>query len=43
MLEYGMEDGMVEVVLNPKLESAIPQSAMKRFLAVERTFRHRGQ
>jgi basic membrane protein A len=43
MLEYGMEDGMVEVVLNPKLESAIPQSAMKRFLAVERTSRHRGQ
>src|SRR6202045_708768 len=41
MLEYGMEDGMVKVVLNPKLESRIPEAAMKRFLAVERTFSHK--
>src|SRR6202045_289875 len=40
MLEYGMEDGMVKVVLNPKLESRIPEAAMKRFLAVEREFGH---
>jgi basic membrane protein A len=40
MLEFGMEDGMVKVVLNPKLESRIPESAMKRFLAAERQFDH---
>ena len=40
MLEYGMEDGMVKVVLNPKLESRIPEAAMKQFLAVEREFGH---
>jgi basic membrane protein A and related proteins len=40
MLEFGMEDGMVKVVLNPKLESRIPESAMKRFLAAERQFNH---
>jgi len=38
MLEFGMEDGMVKVVLNPKLESRIPRPAMVRFLAVERKF-----
>jgi len=38
MLEFGMEDGMVKVVLNPKLESRIPEPAMKRFLAAEREF-----
>lgn len=38
MLEFGMEDGMVKVVLNPKLESRIPEQAMNRFLAVEREF-----
>jgi basic membrane protein A and related proteins len=38
MIEFGMEDGMVKVVLNPKLESRIPQAAMARFLAVEREF-----
>src|SRR6202521_2348667 len=43
MLEYGMEDGMVKVVLNPKLESRIPEAAMKRFLAVEREFGHQEQ
>ncbi len=40
MIEFGMEDGMVKVVLNPKLESRIPQAAMARFLAVEREFDH---
>ena len=40
MLEFGMEDGMVKVVLNPKLESRIPAQAMGRFLAVERGFGH---
>jgi basic membrane protein A len=40
MLEFGMEDGMVKVVLNPKLESRIPAPAMKRFLAAERGFEH---
>jgi basic membrane protein A len=38
MLEFGMEDGMVKVVLNPKLESRIPPAAMKQFLAAERQF-----
>jgi hypothetical protein len=33
-----MEDGMVKVVLNPKLESRIPEPAMKRFLAAEQEF-----
>lgn len=41
MLEFGMEDDMVKVVLNPKLESRIPEPAMKRFLAAEREFGHR--
>jgi basic membrane protein A len=40
MLEFGMEDGMVKVVLNPRLESRIPEPAMKRFLAAEREFGH---
>ena len=40
MLEFGMEDGMVKVVLNPKLESRIPPQAMKQFLAAERQFEH---
>jgi basic membrane protein A len=40
MLEFGMEDGMVKVVLNPKLESRIPAAAMARFLAAERGFDH---
>jgi len=42
MLEFGMEDGMVKVVLNPKLESRIPAAAMTRFLAAEREFEHEG-
>jgi hypothetical protein len=41
MLEFGMENGMVKVVLNPKLESRIPEAAMARFLAAEREFAHR--
>jgi basic membrane lipoprotein Med (substrate-binding protein (PBP1-ABC) superfamily) len=41
MLEFGMEDGMVKVVLNPKLESRIPEGAMVRFLAAEREFGQR--
>ena len=28
MIEYGMEDGMVEVVYNPRLESKIPPATM---------------
>lgn len=40
MLELGMEDGMVKVVLNPRLESRIPEPAMKRFLAAEQEFSH---
>jgi len=40
MLEFGIEDGMVKVVLNPKLESRIPEAAMARFLAAEREFSH---
>jgi len=43
MLEFGMEDGMVEVVVNPKLESRIPEPAMKRFLAAEQEFGHGGR
>lgn len=30
MLEFGMEDGMVSVVYNPKLESQIPAAALER-------------
>jgi basic membrane protein A and related proteins len=43
MLEFGMEDGMVKVVLNPRLESRISPQAMERFLAVERGFGHKPQ
>ncbi len=38
MLEFGMADGMVKVVLNPELENHIPAQAMARFLAAERQF-----
>jgi basic membrane protein A and related proteins len=38
MLAFGMEDGMVKVVLNPHLESQIPASAMQKFKAAERSF-----
>jgi basic membrane protein A len=43
MIEFGMEDGMVKVVLNPKLEWRIPPEAMKRFLAVEEQFDRKGR
>ena len=35
MLEFGMHDGMVSVVFNPKLESRIPASALERAHKVE--------
>ncbi len=35
MLEFGMQDGMVSVVINPKLESQIPASALARALKVQ--------
>src|SRR5271168_5090085 len=35
MLEFGMQDGMVSVVFNPKLESRIPAPALDRALKVE--------
>jgi len=36
MLEFGMQDGMVRVVVNPKLESRIPAAALERTNKVER-------
>jgi basic membrane protein A len=38
MLEFGMKDGMVHVVFNPKLESQIPPAAIERARAAERQF-----
>ncbi|MDO8431248.1 MAG: BMP family protein [Candidatus Binatus sp.] len=38
MLEFGMEDGMVKVVMNPKLESRIPAAAIERARQAEREF-----
>jgi basic membrane protein A and related proteins len=35
MLEFGMQDGMVSVVINPKLESQIPAPALQRALKVQ--------
>jgi basic membrane lipoprotein Med (substrate-binding protein (PBP1-ABC) superfamily) len=35
MLEFGMHDGMVSVVFNPKLESRIPTAALERARKVE--------
>ncbi len=35
MLEFGMQDGMVSVVFNPKLESRIPAAALERARKVE--------
>jgi basic membrane protein A and related proteins len=35
MLEFGMQDGMVSVVFNPKLESQIPASALERARKVQ--------
>jgi basic membrane protein A and related proteins len=39
MLEFGMKDDMVKVVLNPKLESRIPAATLARVHAVEEQFR----
>lgn len=36
MLEFGMQDGMVNVVFNPKLESRIPAAALERARQAER-------
>jgi basic membrane protein A and related proteins len=30
MIEYGMSDGMIEIVMNPKLESRLPPAAIER-------------
>jgi basic membrane protein A and related proteins len=38
MLEFGMKDGMVHVVFNPKLESQIPPAAIERARAAEQQF-----
>jgi basic membrane lipoprotein Med (substrate-binding protein (PBP1-ABC) superfamily) len=38
MLEFGMQDGMVNVVFNPKLESRIPASAIERARKAEHDF-----
>jgi basic membrane protein A and related proteins len=35
MLEFGMEDGMVSVIVNPQLESRIPASIMTRIKTTE--------
>ncbi len=35
MLEFGMQDGMVSVVINPKLEPQIPPPALQRALKVQ--------
>jgi len=35
MLEFGMEDGMVKVVLNPRLQSRIPASTMEQVRRAE--------
>jgi basic membrane lipoprotein Med (substrate-binding protein (PBP1-ABC) superfamily) len=39
MLVFGMKDGMVKVVLNPKLESHIPPATLERARQVEQQFR----
>ncbi len=38
MLEFGTEDGMVKVVINPKLESSIPAATIDRARKAERDF-----
>jgi hypothetical protein len=35
MLEFGMRDGMVSVVFNPKLVPRIPQAALERAREVQ--------
>jgi basic membrane protein A and related proteins len=37
-LEFGMEDGMVQVILNPRLESLIPLATLARVRQAELTF-----
>jgi basic membrane protein A len=39
MIEYGMKDGMVSVVLNPRLESRIPAATIEQVRRAELTFR----
>jgi basic membrane lipoprotein Med (substrate-binding protein (PBP1-ABC) superfamily) len=39
MIEFGMKDGMVNVVLNPRLASRIPASTMEHVRRAELTFR----
>jgi basic membrane protein A len=39
MLEFGMKEGMVKVVLNPRLKSRIPANALARAHAAEQQFR----
>lgn len=39
MIVYGMKDGMVKVVFNPKLESRIPAATLERALKAEQEFR----
>jgi basic membrane protein A and related proteins len=39
MIEYGMKDGMVSVVLNPRLESRIPAATIAEVRRAELTFR----
>jgi basic membrane lipoprotein Med (substrate-binding protein (PBP1-ABC) superfamily) len=36
MIEYGMRDGMVRLVYNPKLMNRIPPAAMERAIDAER-------
>ncbi|MGH7879888.1 MAG: hypothetical protein ACREQD_10385, partial [Candidatus Binataceae bacterium] len=38
MLEFGMKDGMVKLVLNPKLEARIPSAALERVRTAEHEF-----
>jgi basic membrane protein A and related proteins len=38
MIEYGLSDGMIEIVLNPRLESHIPAAAIERAHKAERDF-----
>jgi hypothetical protein len=35
MLEFGIQDGMVSVVFNPKLEPLIPKSALDQARKIE--------
>ncbi len=39
MIEYGMSDRMVEIVINPALEARIPAAALDRFRKAERDIR----